>query len=117
LIVLKLFLSGKWDPPSYIFYQDSCRIEAAFRKFIHRAIESREGVEIDGIVHTADVIVCHGNVIRYFFARSLQLPPKIWLHFNFYHASLCRISINQKGYVSVHFAGDIGALPTESHSY
>ena len=44
------------------FYQDTARIEAAFRKYFHRA-------DIDQKEDTVDVIVCHANVIRYFVCR------------------------------------------------
>lgn len=43
-------------------FQDSARIEAAFRKYIHRA---DPGQKKDSI----EVFVCHANVIRYFVCR------------------------------------------------
>eukprot|EP00549_Striatella_unipunctata_P009754 CAMPEP_0118688216 /NCGR_PEP_ID=MMETSP0800-20121206/8799_1 /TAXON_ID=210618 ORGANISM="Striatella unipunctata, Strain CCMP2910" /NCGR_SAMPLE_ID=MMETSP0800 /ASSEMBLY_ACC=CAM_ASM_000638 /LENGTH=249 /DNA_ID=CAMNT_0006585455 /DNA_START=12 /DNA_END=758 /DNA_ORIENTATION=+ len=52
------------------------RIEEAFQEYFRRAIP---GEEInDGDEHVFDIIVCHGNVIRYFFCRALQLPPEAW---------------------------------------
>ena len=45
-----------------IYRQDTARIEAAFRKYFHRA-------DVDQKEDTVDVIVCHANVIRYFVCR------------------------------------------------
>ena len=44
------------------FYEDGARIEAAFRKHIHRASPSQTE-------DSYEVIVCHANVIRYFVCR------------------------------------------------
>jgi serine/threonine-protein phosphatase PGAM5 len=44
------------------FYQDGARIEAAFRKYFHRAEKSQE-------TDSYDILVCHANVIRYFVCR------------------------------------------------
>jgi len=44
-------------------FQDGARIEAAFRKFVHRA-------DVDQAEDSYEIIVCHANVIRYFVCRS-----------------------------------------------
>jgi hypothetical protein len=44
------------------FYQDGARIEAAFRKYFHRAERSQE-------TDSYEILVCHANVIRYFVCR------------------------------------------------
>ena len=44
------------------FYQDGARIEAAFRKYFHRADPEQKGDSVE-------VIICHANVIRYFICR------------------------------------------------
>lgn len=44
------------------YYEDGARIEAAFRKYFHRADPSQEK-------DTYELIVCHANVIRYFACR------------------------------------------------
>ena len=49
---------------------DGRRIEAAFRKYFHRAEPEQEK-------DSYEVIVCHANVIRYFLCRALQLPPEV----------------------------------------
>ena len=44
------------------FHQEGARIEAAFRKYMHRAYPDQKEA-------SHEVIVCHGNVIRYFACR------------------------------------------------
>ena len=44
------------------YFQDGSRIEAAFRKYIHRA-------DVKQANDSHELIVCHANVIRYFVCR------------------------------------------------
>jgi len=50
------------------FYTDGARIEAAFRKYFHRA-------ESEQTNDSYEIMVCHANVIRYFVCRSVNLEP------------------------------------------
>ena len=45
-------------------FQDGPRIEAAFRKYVHRATS-------DQSEDSYEIIVCHANVIRYFVCRRV----------------------------------------------
>ena len=56
-LVLLLMLVSFWE-----FLTDGSRIEAAFRRYFHRAPPSQTE-------DSYEVIVCHGNVIRYFLCR------------------------------------------------
>ncbi|GFQ84800.1 hypothetical protein TNCT_510101 [Trichonephila clavata] len=87
-----------------IIHEDGPRIEAAFRKYFHRANASQE-------TDSYEIIVCHGNVIRYCLLRALQVPPEFWNNFVLFHCSISRVSIDPEGYVLVHSAGDIGFMP------
>lgn len=55
--------------PEFYFFEDGSRIEAAFRKYFHRA-------DPEQLEDSYDIIVCHANVIRYFLCRALQFPPE-----------------------------------------
>ena len=74
------------------------RIEAAFLKYIHRVdayddhemVEHSHEEEHDDNPHEFEVIVGHGNVIRYFFCRALQLPPEVWLRFSTFNCSISK---------------------------
>ena len=60
--------------------------------------------------HKFDIIVCHGNVIRYFACRALQLPPEAWLRLSVFNCSITYLMIKPNGYVSCRMIGDIGHL-------
>lgn len=88
------------------------RIEAAFQKYIFRNTEKHmEDHPKSSERHEFEVIVCHGNVIRYFFCRALQLPPEAWLRMSTYNCSLTYLLIKPNGRVSARMMGDIGHLP------
>lgn len=55
------------------YHEDGARIEAAFRRYIHRADPKQKE-------DSYEIIVCHANVIRYFVCRCvLQRPnPKLF---------------------------------------
>jgi len=96
---------GDWKPEPYQFFEDGARIEAAFRKHIHRASASQKE-------DSYEVIVCHGNVIRYFLCRVLQFPGDAWLRIALRHASMSIITILPSGRVVLRSVGDTGYFPT-----
>lgn len=49
------------------YHEDGARIEAAFRRYIHRADPKQKE-------DSYEIIVCHANVIRYFVCRCVGLP-------------------------------------------
>ena len=64
-----------------------------------------------------DIIVCHGNVIRYFFLRALQLPPEAWLRLCTFNCSLTYFTIRPTGGVSCRTLGDVGHLDMERTTF
>ena len=60
--------------------------------------------------HEFEVIVCQGNVIRYFAMRSLQLPPEAWLRLCTFNCSLTYLTVRPNGRVSCRSIGDVGHL-------
>ena len=60
--------------------------------------------------HEFDILVCHGNLIRYFMCRALQIPPEAWLRLSVFNCSISYIMIKPNGYVSCRMIGDIGHL-------
>ncbi|XP_071123495.1 serine/threonine-protein phosphatase PGAM5, mitochondrial-like [Mytilus edulis] len=95
-----------WNPDKDPFYQDSVRIEAAFRHFINRpdATQTEDSYEI---------LVCHANVIRYFVCRALQLPPEAWLRMSLNHGSITWLTILNTGDVVLKQYGDTGFMPVK----
>ena len=99
-------LAGIWDPDPHQFFEEGARIEAGFRKHIHRADASQDK-------NSVDVLVCHGNVIRYFVCRALQLSPEAWLRFSVHNASITTVTVQASGRVSVSGLGESGHLPPD----
>jgi len=60
--------------------------------------------------HEFEIIVCHGNVIRFFACRALQIPPEAWLRLCTFNCSLTYLTIRPTGSVSCRMLGDIGHL-------
>merc|ERR1711865_205070 len=93
--------------------KDSERIESAFQKYFHRVVDS----PTEEPSHEYEVIVCHGNVIRYLTCRALQLPPEAWLRMCTFNCSLTYLVIRPSGSVSVRALGDIGHLKQEEITF
>lgn len=86
------------------YHRDGARIEAAFRKYFHRADPDQEQ-------DSFEVVVCHANVIRYFVCRALQLPPEAWLRISLKHASITWVTIRPDGRTSIRALGEAGFMP------
>jgi hypothetical protein len=67
--------------------------------------------------HEFDVVVCHGNVIRYATMRALQLPPEAWLRTATFNCSLTYLVVRPSGSVSLRTFGDVGHLPMNMVSF
>ena len=108
-------------------HRGGARIEAAFRSYVKRAqptkkepitdIDNAEGAVGSPVRHEFDIIVCHGNVIRFFVMRALQLPPQAWLRLCFFNCSLTCLSVRPNGRVSLRYAGDVGHLSEANVTY
>jgi len=58
-----------------------------------------------------DLLICHGNVIRWFVTKALQVDTQAWLGFSVAHASLTIIQIKPDGTCKVLAVGDSGHIP------
>jgi len=63
-----------------------------------------------GREHT-DLIVCHGNVIRYLVTRALGVDTTAWLEMSAGHASITHVRVEADGRYKVISVGDVGHLP------
>eukprot|EP00927_Polykrikos_kofoidii_P079895 TRINITY_DN76731_c0_g1_i1.p1 TRINITY_DN76731_c0_g1~~TRINITY_DN76731_c0_g1_i1.p1 ORF type:complete len:387 (-),score=62.51 TRINITY_DN76731_c0_g1_i1:140-1300(-) len=87
------------------------RAEGAFRAHIWQPTgELPERVNVE-------VIVSHGNLLRYLTCRSLQLPPSAWSRLRAHNCALTRLDIDSDGFVYLHEFGSIGHLPLELVTY
>uniref|UniRef100_A0A914HEZ2 Serine/threonine-protein phosphatase PGAM5, mitochondrial n=1 Tax=Globodera rostochiensis TaxID=31243 RepID=A0A914HEZ2_GLORO len=99
-----------WKPSSYKFYADSARIEAAFRKHIHRAKPKQKE-------NSYELYFFHANVIRYFVCRALQFPPEGWLRIGLANTSITWLQIRPSGRLTLRAMGDCGHLGPEKVTF
>ncbi len=59
-----------------------------------------------------DLMVCHGNVIRFLVTRALGVDSEAWLEMSVSNASISEIRIEADGRFKVISVGDVGHLPT-----
>lgn len=64
-----------------------------------------------------DLIVTHGNVIRFFVMKALGVETKAWLGISVAHCSLTVIQVTEKGAFRVLSVGDVGHLPANMQSW
>ncbi|HET7845124.1 MAG TPA: histidine phosphatase family protein [Xanthomonadales bacterium] len=62
-------------------------------------------------VERTDMLVCHGNVIRYLVTRALGVDTTSWIAMSVGHASITTIRIEADGTMRVIAVGDVGHLP------
>ena len=58
-----------------------------------------------------DIIVCHGNVIRYFVCKALQVDTLAWLQMSITNCSLTVVRIKPDGSFKLQSFADAGHLP------
>jgi len=64
-----------------------------------------------------DIVVCHGNVIRWFVTRALAVDPSAWLGMSVSHCSLTTIQVRADGSCKVLGVGDNGHLGYSMATY
>jgi len=83
------------------------RLDLAFAKFAVPATAA----------DTNDVLVCHGNVIRYFVTKALGADTRVWSALSVSNASLTVLRIRQDGTTQVTAVGDAGHIPANLQSF
>ncbi|MFT3898544.1 MAG: histidine phosphatase family protein [Thermomonas sp.] len=79
----------------------AAQLDRVFKRFFHPASGQAE----------TDLLVCHGNVIRYLVTRALGVDTDAWLGMSIGHASITRILVKADGSISVISVGDVGHIP------
>jgi serine/threonine-protein phosphatase PGAM5 len=64
-----------------------------------------------GAKRSNDILVAHGNVIRYLVMKALQADTRAWLGMSVAHASLTVIQVQPDGTMKVLAVGDSGHIP------
>jgi len=66
---------------------------------------------------TYDVLVCHGNVIRWTLMRALAADTKHWSDQDIGNASLSIIAVRPDGSIRLAMYSDVGHIPVEKQSW
>ena len=85
----------------------SAQLEAAWARYV------RPSPEADA----HDLLVCHGNVIRWFLARALQADTKRWITMSIGNASLTILAVRPDGTVRLVMYSDVGHIPVEKQTW
>ena len=70
---------------------DRPRLDEAFDKYMKPGRKKR----------SVALLVCHGNVIRYFVCRALKIPASRWLSLGTNHGAVTRIVVQSDGRMGV----------------
>jgi serine/threonine-protein phosphatase PGAM5 len=82
-------------------------VDEAFKSYFTPAIQGDEH----------NIIVAHGNVIRYLVTKALGVDTRSWLGMSIAHTSLTIIKVRPDGSLSVIAVGDIGHIPPNLQSW
>ena len=83
-------------------------LEKAFREFFISSPDAND---------RNDIIVCHGNVIRYFVAKVLKVDTMSWLQMSITNCSLTIIRITPDGTMKLDAFGDYGHIPENMRTF
>eukprot|EP00439_Symbiodinium_sp_Y106_P079884 s7_g18.t1 len=95
--------------PHEVLASDGARAEGALRTHVWRPAGGPDA--------SAEVVIGHGNLIRYLVCRALQLSPLVWSRFAAGHSTISWIEIRSDGAVLLREFGSAGHLPQELQSY
>lgn len=82
---------------------DACK--AQLDKLFAERFVAAEGAE------SRQLMVAHGNVIRYLITKSLGVDTERWLEMSVGHVSLTRVRIEADGSIKLIGTGDVGHVP------
>lgn len=58
-----------------------------------------------------DILVCHGNILRYLICRALQVPPQNWINADIHNCGISEVLIETDGRTMLISHNDTGHLP------
>jgi serine/threonine-protein phosphatase PGAM5 len=82
--------------------EDRARADAAYAKIVRTSRADR-----------SELVVCHGNLIRYFICRALHTPIAKWLRMTTSHCGLSRLVVRDTGVVRVMSYNETSHLPAK----
>lgn len=88
-------------------YETMTRFDKAYTTFFTPALEEDQ----------YDLLVCHGNIIRYFVTRTLQVDLDVWVRMAIYNCGITLILVDAEGESSLISHNDAGHLPYELRTH
>jgi serine/threonine-protein phosphatase PGAM5 len=79
---------------------DRARAEAAFERLFRPVRRTR-----------SDVVIAHGNLIRFFACRALEVEPITWVKLGSTHCSITEVAIEANGYMRLRSFNETHHLP------
>ncbi len=70
-----------------------------------------------GAADRHDLVVCHGNVIRYIAAKVLRVDTMSWLQMSISNCSLTIVRVNPDGTMKLDAFGDYGHIPENMRTF
>ena len=89
-----------YEVPASEREEDRQRADAAFEKFFRVSRTDR-----------LEILVCHGNLIRYLVCKAMEIPVLRWTRMNSNHCALTRVLIRDTGAVRVVSYNETAHLP------
>lgn len=89
-----------YDIPASERREDRARADAAYAKIVRTSRAER-----------TELVVCHGNLIRYIMCRALHTPVSKWLRMTTSHCGLTRVVVRDTGAVRVVSYNETSHLP------
>lgn len=83
------------------------RLDHAFTQYF-QAIED---------VDQHDILVCHGNMLRYLICRALQVAPEAWLNADIHNCGISEVSVETNGKIMLISHNDTGHLPYSMRTF
>ena len=115
--VRKLARALNRDPAAVSRWQKSALVPSAAQKPMLEAAWSRLFVPAGPAGDEHDIVVCHGNVIRWFTARVLNNAPENWLEASIANCSVTVVQVRADGSTKLIAFADSGHLPWGMTTY
>jgi serine/threonine-protein phosphatase PGAM5 len=89
-----------YDVPPSERQEDRLRADAAYARFFRTSRADR-----------LEIVVCHGNLIRYLVCRAIDVPVARWTRMNSNHCGVTRVLVRDTGAVRVVSYNETAHLP------
>ena len=90
-----------------VIEKDALQAERAFERYFKAAAK----------ITRHEIIVCHGNIIRYLVCRALQVPVESWANTDIHNCGISEVAIESDGRMMLISHNDTGHLPYDLRTF